>query len=261
MTRRYSYRIDVGFADRGTKPGSLVDRGAENFGADPELCDALLKVARHEDSRKCFILLAEILDTPDSRIGCCRSSRRKRHDLGGSLSCLFHRWICLESDLRARRILPSRIASCSRGSRPRPCRSWARRPPARAPINFSTITAFLAWFGGVGYLLTRFSGVGFGWLSLLRSSAVSSGPRLFSFLACSARPRKALDAADYEMIGMLGQLTSAIRESGTGEMASRQPASPQRTGSKRGRDCDCKRHRRCRYEYERESRTCGDGTI
>src|SRR5882672_10589208 len=38
--------------------------GAETFRADPELCDALLKVARHEDSRKCFILLAEILDTP-----------------------------------------------------------------------------------------------------------------------------------------------------------------------------------------------------
>ena len=38
--------------------------GAETFRSDPELCDALLKAARHEDSRKCFILLAEILDTP-----------------------------------------------------------------------------------------------------------------------------------------------------------------------------------------------------
>src|SRR5215467_10223521 len=38
--------------------------GAETFRSDPELCDAMLKVARHEDSRKCFILLAEILDTP-----------------------------------------------------------------------------------------------------------------------------------------------------------------------------------------------------
>ena len=38
--------------------------GAETFRSDPELCDALLKVARREDSRKCFILLAEILDTP-----------------------------------------------------------------------------------------------------------------------------------------------------------------------------------------------------
>jgi len=38
--------------------------GAETFRSDPELCDAMLKVVRHEDSRKCFILLAEILDTP-----------------------------------------------------------------------------------------------------------------------------------------------------------------------------------------------------
>jgi len=38
--------------------------GAETFRSDPELCDALLKVARHDDSRQCFILLAEILDTP-----------------------------------------------------------------------------------------------------------------------------------------------------------------------------------------------------
>jgi transcriptional regulator with XRE-family HTH domain len=38
--------------------------GAETFRSDPELCDALLKVARNEESRKCFILLAEILETP-----------------------------------------------------------------------------------------------------------------------------------------------------------------------------------------------------
>jgi transcriptional regulator with XRE-family HTH domain len=38
--------------------------GAETYRADPELCEALLKVARHEDSRRCFILLAEILETP-----------------------------------------------------------------------------------------------------------------------------------------------------------------------------------------------------
>src|SRR5690349_14862189 len=38
--------------------------GAERYRGDPELCDALLRIARHEDSRKCFILLAEILETP-----------------------------------------------------------------------------------------------------------------------------------------------------------------------------------------------------
>ena len=38
--------------------------GAERFRKDPELYAALLEVARHEDSRKCLVLLGAILDTP-----------------------------------------------------------------------------------------------------------------------------------------------------------------------------------------------------
>lgn len=38
--------------------------GAETFRSDPELCDAMLKVARCDDSRQCFVLLAAILETP-----------------------------------------------------------------------------------------------------------------------------------------------------------------------------------------------------
>ena len=38
--------------------------GAERFERNPELSRALLKVARHEDSRKCLLLLEAILDTP-----------------------------------------------------------------------------------------------------------------------------------------------------------------------------------------------------
>ena len=41
-----------------------------------------------------------------------------------------------------------------------------------SPFNFSTITAFLAWFGGVGYLLTKFSGI---WLWLAFLIAVAGG--------------------------------------------------------------------------------------
>jgi transcriptional regulator with XRE-family HTH domain len=41
----------------------LID-GAETFRADPELRDAMLKVARFEDSRRSFVLLAAILETP-----------------------------------------------------------------------------------------------------------------------------------------------------------------------------------------------------
>ncbi len=38
--------------------------GAERFRAEPELSQALLRVARHEDSRMCLVLLSEILDNP-----------------------------------------------------------------------------------------------------------------------------------------------------------------------------------------------------
>jgi transcriptional regulator with XRE-family HTH domain len=41
----------------------LID-GAERFRRDPEVSQALLTVARHEDSRKCVLLLEAILETP-----------------------------------------------------------------------------------------------------------------------------------------------------------------------------------------------------
>src|SRR5438477_12646506 len=41
----------------------LID-GAERFRRDPEVSQALIDVARHEDSRRCIALLGAILDTP-----------------------------------------------------------------------------------------------------------------------------------------------------------------------------------------------------
>ena len=38
--------------------------GAERFRRDPEVCHALLQVAKHEDSRRCLVLLGAILETP-----------------------------------------------------------------------------------------------------------------------------------------------------------------------------------------------------
>lgn len=38
--------------------------GAERFRKDPELRAALLELARHDDSRKCLVLLGAIIDTP-----------------------------------------------------------------------------------------------------------------------------------------------------------------------------------------------------
>src|SRR5271169_2725874 len=39
--------------------------GAERFARDPQVSQALLRLARHEDSRKCLVLLHSILDTPE----------------------------------------------------------------------------------------------------------------------------------------------------------------------------------------------------
>ena len=39
-------------------------QGAENFGNDTALREALLKLARHDDTRKCLLLLGAILETP-----------------------------------------------------------------------------------------------------------------------------------------------------------------------------------------------------
>jgi hypothetical protein len=38
--------------------------GAERFRRDPDLCQALLTLARNEDSRRCLLLLEAVLETP-----------------------------------------------------------------------------------------------------------------------------------------------------------------------------------------------------
>jgi transcriptional regulator with XRE-family HTH domain len=38
--------------------------GAERFRRDPALCQALLAVANHSDSRRCFLLIEGIIETP-----------------------------------------------------------------------------------------------------------------------------------------------------------------------------------------------------
>src|SRR5258708_3421038 len=60
--------------------------GAETFRHDPQLYDALLKAARHEDSRKCFILLAAILDTPGLADRLLQVLSRSDGDLGSKVN-------------------------------------------------------------------------------------------------------------------------------------------------------------------------------
>ena len=96
----------------------------------------------------------------------------------------------------------------------------AARSGGISPFNFVTFTAFLAWFGGTGYLLTRFSTVWVG-MGLLFSvlSGVAGGGIIFLFLSrVLMSDEENMDPADYEMVGVLGRVCSPIREGGTGEI-------------------------------------------
>ena len=89
-----------------------------------------------------------------------------------------------------------------------------------SPLNPVTLAAFLAWFGGTGYLLTRFSTVwfvmGIGIAAL--SGAVGAGI-IFLFLTRVLMSKdENLDPEDFEMVGVLGRLSMPIRAGGTGEI-------------------------------------------
>jgi membrane protein implicated in regulation of membrane protease activity len=88
-----------------------------------------------------------------------------------------------------------------------------------SPINFATIAAFLAWFGGSGYLLTTYSTF---WHVVAFAIAVLFGlagaATVFWVLGRLVSREENLDPADYEMIGVLGRVVSGIREQGTGEI-------------------------------------------
>ncbi|MGH9513200.1 MAG: helix-turn-helix domain-containing protein [Terriglobales bacterium] len=54
-------------SDLRTSEGQLdvwLLHGAERFASDPEVSEVMIKAAREKDTRRCFILLGAILDTP-----------------------------------------------------------------------------------------------------------------------------------------------------------------------------------------------------
>ena len=85
--------------------------------------------------------------------------------------------------------------------------------------NPSCAAVFLAWFGGIGYLLTRHSGLAF-WMDLLLAAALGLAGAwlLAAFLRFLQSREQPLNPADYEMVGVLGQVSSAIRADGVGEV-------------------------------------------
>ena len=87
-------------------------------------------------------------------------------------------------------------------------------------LNFGSIAAFITWFGGAGYILTRFTGIG---LLLVLVGAAGAGfvgaTIIVLFVAKVLAPGDIpLDPADYRIVGALGTVSCPVLPNGTGEM-------------------------------------------
>src|SRR5438876_11937842 len=87
-------------------------------------------------------------------------------------------------------------------------------------FNASSAMAFLAWFGGTGYLLTRHSHL-LAVVSLLIATlaGLAAGFVVFRFMAKLVGSTDApMKSEDYRIEGSLGTISMPIRASGTGEI-------------------------------------------
>ena len=89
-----------------------------------------------------------------------------------------------------------------------------------SPFNFASLAAFLAWFGGTGYLLRRFWTIWFAMgLGIALLSGLAGAGIIYLFLSqVLMSEEENLDPADYEMAGVLGRTSVPIRLGGTGEI-------------------------------------------
>jgi membrane protein implicated in regulation of membrane protease activity len=83
-----------------------------------------------------------------------------------------------------------------------------------------TMAAFLTWFGGTGYLLVHLRHIWvFAGLALASLAGLTAAAILFWFVAKVLMANDhSLDPLDYDMIGVLGHVSSTIRSGGTGEI-------------------------------------------
>lgn len=87
-------------------------------------------------------------------------------------------------------------------------------------LNLGTFAAFLAWFGGSGYLAVRYFGVVFASALLIAAGFGAGGATIVGLFLTRILMKhdEELDPADYEMVGMLGKVSGNIRPKGTGEI-------------------------------------------
>jgi membrane protein implicated in regulation of membrane protease activity len=87
-------------------------------------------------------------------------------------------------------------------------------------FNASTVLAFLAWFGGVGYLMTNYSHFQTFFVAGIATMAgIAAGWVVLRFLVKLVGPSdEPLRESDRRIVGSLGTVSMTIRESGTGEI-------------------------------------------
>jgi len=89
-----------------------------------------------------------------------------------------------------------------------------------SPFSLSTLSAFLTWFGGAGYLLSRYSA-----LTALSSTLAAlvcgavGGALFFAVIAKYIVPRLTImNPDDFRVQGVVARVTSAIQPRGIGEI-------------------------------------------
>jgi hypothetical protein len=87
-------------------------------------------------------------------------------------------------------------------------------------FNASTVLAFLAWFGGVGYLMTKYSHVQtLLVVGIATLAGMAAGWIVLRFLVKLVGPSdEPLRESDRRIVGSLGTVSMTIRENGTGEI-------------------------------------------
>lgn len=89
-----------------------------------------------------------------------------------------------------------------------------------SPFSLSTLSAFLTWFGGAGYLLSRYSPLTAlaSTLAALACGAVG-GALFFAVIAKYIVPRlTVMNPDDFRVQGVVARVTSAIQPGGIGEI-------------------------------------------
>ena len=101
-------------------------------------------------------------------------------------------------------------------------------------FNATTVMAFLAWFGGVGYILTTHSQLGaVAALGIATLAGLAAGYMVFRFMARLMRDSDGeMNDWDYRLEGAVGTVSMSIREKGTGEVIFEQDGARRSLGAR-----------------------------